>query len=138
MTRDTQTKKGKALLPIYSTHPPSGRFEEAFSDHCAGPVKECACGRVCFDAVNDGYSWEPGELEGLFDSSAASPDRYISLPYACSGFEVGGAAYVMGCPCKAGRREEDWIIAHAEQIAKYLNSLAEAYAEKSERVKVER
>ena len=102
---------------------PSEDFEQAFSDHVAGCRRTCACGRECFDVEND-YDWEEGELEGLKKLADERPRQAVALPYGCETMTINGREYVIGCPCNQARNYEDFIIAHARQLADYLNRRA--------------
>ena len=102
----------------------SEEFERAFGTRCAGPVRECDCGRTCFDGVND-YDWEDGEFERLEAGERMSPKRYYRMNYAVETMAVAGREIVMGCPCNGAAGYERFIVQHAAQIADFLNARAE-------------
>lgn len=113
----------------------SVNFERAFASGSGGCVRDCDCGRTNYDFANR-WDWEDGELEGLIEKAKAEPDRYIGHDCSVSTMDVSGKEIVMGCPCNSARRFEDWIIAHGEQIAEYLNSRANDLEAEASRTRV--
>lgn len=120
---------------VFSPKEPDEDFEKAFSTNSSGCRSRCACGRECFDLENS-WDWEEGELESLTRLAAEQPDRYVALPYSCSRAIINGKEFVLGCPCNGLRSYQDFIDAHAEQIAEYLNARAARLAEHAEKMKV--
>lgn len=92
-------------------------FEEAFSAHCGGCVRECNCGKVFYDEENS-YDWGNGELQGLKENSNAT-----GLPYSVSCVSIEGREYVIDCDCwhKRARQIKAFIDGHHQAIADYLN-----------------
>lgn len=92
-------------------------FERAFSGNTGSCRGRCDCGVVFFDCGNDGYSWEPGELEALEADPAAK-----DLPYAVTYVVFEGRYYVSDCSCWHERAEQvkKFIDGHAAAIAEYI------------------
>lgn len=92
-------------------------FERAFSSRTSGCVRDCNCGRVFYDAHNEGYSWEVGEYEKL----DADP-KATGLDYAVSVLYFEGRDYVVDCDCWHQRaiRLISFIRGHDEAIAAFL------------------
>ena len=106
-------------------------FEEAFRSFLHGCVGECSCGKVYYDASDNYYNWEDGEFERL----EKDPNSY-PLPYAVTSIMIGGEEIVPDCDCGKLKKYEDFIIHHAEQIAKYLNMRSKALSKESASIKV--
>lgn len=128
------SKKAK-VKPKDNPVPPSDEFEDAFSSRVSGCVRECFCGRTCFDTYNEN-DWEEGEKEALIANEAKDPDHYHGLGYSVQTMNIDGKEFVMGCPCNGARPYEDWVRRHAPQLAKYLNALSAEYERKMEACKV--
>ncbi len=117
------------MTKIYNDNAPSELFEDAFRDCFSGCRRECGCGRTCFDNANGGYHWDEGELEALLKGAKEDPEHYVALDYSCATMTIDGVEWVMGCPCNAGRRYQEFIDRHAQQIAKYLNAKSKSLIE---------
>ena len=120
----------------FSDTPPSDLFEDAFRDSVSGCRCTCACGRICFDNVNGGYDWDPGEFEELLKGVIAEPNRYVALDYSVGTMTIDGNEWVMGCPCNGARRFQDFVDGHARQIAEYLNAKAKQLKQDAEAMEV--
>lgn len=101
----------------------SEEFENAFTSHNGGCVRDCQCGRVYFDGYNS-YDWEDGELEGSREK-AAKDKKYIERDYSIGTYIINGVEVVIGCECNFGRKYEDFLLAYSESIAEYLNKVTE-------------
>ena len=115
---------------VFSETPPSEMFVEAFSDHCAGPVRECGCGRTCYDNENsyDSDWWE--EKEKLAKDGAHPMSGPVST------MTIYGTEWVIGCPCNKGATYEGFIRNSEIQIARYLNARSAELKEYAEKIKI--
>ena len=107
---------------------PSEDFEDAFSSHEGGSIRECACGRLYFNS-DGGWDWEDGELERLQKLAIKDPEGYADLPYTVTGVEVNGQFFVDGCKCGHPARYERFLADNAGGIADYLNRRAKRISE---------
>ena len=112
------------IHPPFSKEPPSEMFYDAFSSGGSGIRRECACGRVTFNYMEQGC-YEEGELEQLEANAKKNPDKYIGVDYSVPTFVLAGQEWVVGCPCNKGANIEAFIRSHARQIAAYLNAAAD-------------
>jgi hypothetical protein len=99
-------------------------FEDAFSSHGSGCVRDCVCGRTHFDTYNT-YDWEDGELEDLEKKAKENPDKYIEHDHSIGMLIVDGQEFVFECPCNGAAKYERFILRHERQIADYLNKRAD-------------
>jgi hypothetical protein len=111
--------------------PASMEFERAFSSGTVGPVRDCDCGRTCWDGENDDYDWDAGEREHLEAETLAHPEKFVRLPYGVGTTDVDGRSFVAGCPCNGAGPYERWIIRHAVAIADFLNARARLLAKEA-------
>lgn len=110
-------------------------FERVFSSHCSGIVRDCCCGRTYFNSSED-YCFEDGELECLLEQSKKDPEKYIEVDYSIGTMEIDGKEIVIGCKCDIAKKYENFILNHAQLLAKYLNEYAKQLEEKAQKVKV--
>lgn len=106
-------------MELRSNDQPSEAFEEAVSTG-GGIVATCEhCKRVHFEDDERAGDFEEGELERLRAEAKADPDKTIANGGVRTG-EIDGCTVVIGCPCNALRKYEDWIWNHRRLIATYL------------------
>jgi len=93
------------------------RFERAFSMHVSGPVADCDCGRVFWDAYNSGYDWSEGERERLEADKAATAVQY-GVERIC----LEGRIYCMDCNCwhERATRIIEWLRNHQSSIGEWF------------------
>lgn len=113
----------------------SGVFEKAFDSHCGGCVRTCSCGRTHFDSVNF-YDWDERELDQLLLKAKAEPDSFIAHDHSIGTMEIGGKEIVIDCPCDLAWKYEEFIIAHAVQLANYLRLRAIELRERADKIDV--
>lgn len=84
--------------------------------HVSGPVSECECGKLYWDAYNTGYSWSDGEEESLRSNPNAT-----SVPHGVEKILLEGHIYCMDCTCWHPRAERiiAWLREHQEQIGQW-------------------
>ena len=109
----------------------SDEFYDAFTTHITGCSFTCNCGKEHYDNYNTGYDWEEGEYEGFQNNPNAQPHN-------CSvgSIIIAGKQIVWDCDCKEAQAYEDFIVEHAEQIAKFLNARANRLKKESEKTRV--
>lgn len=92
------------------------QFEEAWSMHVCGPVLECECGKVYWDAHNDVYDWEPGERQRLEANKST-----IALQHAVERIGLEGRIYCVDCDCwhKRAERIIGWLLDNKPQISEF-------------------
>lgn len=92
-------------------------FERAFTSGSSGCRRTCECGREFWDSYNEGYDWEPGEVEELKNNPNAT-----SVAYSVSSIILEGKEYPMDCDCWHKRAEQimGLIDGHDHAIARYL------------------
>lgn len=105
-------------------------FAEAFSSHCGGYMRECACGRVYYN-TNGGWDVTEEELDEVEERCTKEPEKYFDLDCTVTTMEIGGESIVYGCCCNKARRYERFLINHAEQIVDYLRKRAALLREKA-------
>lgn len=112
----------------------SDEFREAFDSGMAGCLRTCACGRTYFDSIQQ-WDWEEGELEQLIRKAEEDPDKYCAVDHAVGTLNIAGGV-VIGCRCDLASKYEAWLTEAAEEIAQYLNSKADLYREKADKIQV--
>ena len=115
----------------------SDLFVEALDSHVSGYVRVFESGKTYFDGYNNWDDWYSGELEGLKKDANDYPDRYIAVDGSVGTISIDGKEIVIGCDCGRARVYEDFIIAHAEQLARYLNKYDKNLEERADKIKVE-
>jgi hypothetical protein len=107
--------------------PPSDEFNDAVRDSGTCCAVECGfCGRVHFVSGRGHGDYDTGELEKLQAKAKAEPEKYLeeSLYDVISTGWIDGREAVIGCPCNALRRYEDYIWSNRLMICKYLAARA--------------
>ena len=119
--------KKNAPKPSGSLSPPSETFESSVIDG-GHIVSTCEfCGRTFFEDDPD-LDWEDGEYEKLRQQAQQTPDLFIAVDSVHSG-HIDGKEAVLGCPCNALRKYEDFIWGNRHVIAKYVAKRAKEAAE---------
>lgn len=92
-------------------------FERAFRTRVTGCRRTCNCGREFYDAANEGYSWEDGDLAPLEKDPQATP-----LNHAVGMVEFEGREYVSACTCWHKRAETiiNFLLGHKDGIVRFL------------------
>lgn len=112
--------EGKSKLPVFAAEAPSDTFTQELVSG-GGIVADCEfCGRTFFEDETTAGSWEPGELEALEKKAIEEPDRYIAMDGVSHG-RINGKQAVIGCPCNALRKYEDFIWSNRKFIMSYLS-----------------
>ena len=101
-------------------NPPSDLFLDVIQN-TGGIRRECEfCGRVFFEDDEGAGDWESGELEELRRRAKEEPDKVFGCDSVHSG-TIDGKDYVLGCPCNAVRRHEDFIWGHRRLIMDFIS-----------------
>lgn len=88
------------------------------------------CGRTFFEDSEQAGDWEPGELEGLRKRAKEEPDKVIGMDSVHWG-TIDGKQAVVGCPCNALRKYEDFIWNHRRMIMKYISARVKDIVERA-------
>ncbi len=112
--------RNEEVRNFYKKTETSTEFHYAFTNS-GTIVASCElCGRTYFNSTDHGF--EEGELEGLVAKSNEFPDKYYDCDYSIAPVYFAGLGHtVMGCACGASKFVEDFIWAHRQNIAQYLN-----------------
>ena len=133
--------------PILSPEPPSDDFMTAVAENFGGSAleKECGfCGITHFATWNEEEYGEwsddneddgdtPSYLIHLREMAEEKPDWYIehgnmdAIPWG----NLNGKEIVLGCPCNAGLRYEQFIKSHDKMISEYLSAVSQKELEKA-------
>lgn len=107
-------------------------FEDAFSTHSNGCVRECACGKIYYNP-DGGWDWEEGEIERLEKNPNAT-----ALDYAPGGVEFEGREVCNACTCWHDRAKKiiSFLCGHDTPIAAFLNERRTRTVAKANRVPV--
>jgi len=81
----------------------------------------CHCKRVHFVSGPYGGDFEEGELEGLQESQATEPDKYIWHDETIQICTVFGYEFVPDCPCGMGDRIGSVIENDHQKAAHYIS-----------------
>lgn len=92
-------------------------FESAFTENTSGCRRVCQCGKEYWDAHNDGWTWDEGEIESLKKDPNA-----VALPHSVETVRFESRKYVADCTCWHARAEViiEFVNGHAAQIARFL------------------
>lgn len=92
-------------------------FEQAFSMHCSGILRVCACG-VRFYHGDESNNWDDGEFQAL-----QSDPKAVSLPHLALSLNIEGREFVADCNCWVDRAKAitEWLDRNGSQIAAWYN-----------------
>lgn len=95
----------------------SDQFGQAFTLHVSGPVAECDCGRVFWDAYNTGYDWDEGETDRLSKNPNAT-----AVNWGVERIMLEGTVYCTDCDCwhKRAQMIVDWMRENQSQIGEWF------------------
>lgn len=92
-------------------------FERAFSSGCSGCHRDCACGKIYFDAANS-WDWGDGELDELRANPGAT-----AVDYSIGGIVFDGVEYANACNCWEPKAKKIilWMDFHRREIVEWFN-----------------